>query len=142
METIVYREHTRPIEILLVEDNDADVELFREALKGTDAQLRVHLAQEGQAAINFVREGPVRPDLIVLDLNLPKKHGHEVLAYLKSDPKTKLIPVVILTSSQSAQDVRKSYELCANSYVRKPSNLRELFEMADAMRSFWLNWAI
>lgn len=135
--------HTRPVEILLVEDNPADVRLTREAL--ADAKIRNHLtvAQDGAEAMAVLRrEGRhvngATPDLILLDLNLPKKSGHEVLAEIKEDSRLHSIPVVILTSSSAEQDIARMYELQANCYVVKPVGLEEFFTIVKSIEGFWL----
>ena len=133
----------RPVEILLVEDNPGDVRLTIEALR--DAKVRNHLsvAEDGEAAMAFLyREGEYasapRPDLIRLDLNLPKKDGREVLAEIKADPHLKTIPVVILTTSKADQDVVRSYELNANCYVTKPVDLDQFITVVQSIENFWL----
>src|SRR5438874_12852403 len=117
-----------PVEILLVEDNPADVRLTREALKEGKVYNNLHWAKDGVEALEFLRrEGKhakaPRPDIILLDLNLPKKDGREVLSEIKSDDQLKHIPVVILTTSKAEEDVLRSYELHANCYVTKPVDL-------------------
>src|SRR4051794_13681221 len=116
---------TGPIEILLVKDNPGDVELTREALRDSKVHMRLSVASDGIEALAFLRcegafAGAPHPDLILLDLNLPKKDGRAVLAEIKQDPVLRHIPVVILTSSQAEQDILKAYDLHANCYVTKP----------------------
>jgi CheY-like chemotaxis protein len=132
-----------PIEILLVEDNPADVRLTVEALR--DGKVRNHMvvAADGVEALAMLRnEGPYRkvrrPDLILLDLNLPKKNGREVLAEIKSDPKLKRTPVVILTTSKAEEDILRTYELHANCYVTKPVDLDQFLKAVKSIESFWL----
>ncbi|HLE84013.1 MAG TPA: response regulator [Thermoanaerobaculia bacterium] len=132
-----------PIEILLVEDNAADVRLTREALKDAKVRNRLHVAADGVVAMAFLRrEGrhadAPRPDLVLLDLNLPKKDGREVLEESKQDPGLQNIPVVILTTSQAEEDVLRSYQLHANAYVTKPVDLERFLEVVRSIESFWL----
>jgi two-component system, chemotaxis family, response regulator Rcp1 len=131
------------IEILLVEDNPGDVRLTREALKDGKIINNLHVAQDGVEALAFLRrEGKyhnaVRPELILLDLNLPKKDGREVLAEIKADMALKRIPVVILTSSTAEQDIVKSYNLHANCYVTKPVDLDQFINVVKCIEHFWL----
>ena len=136
-------ESNRPIEILLVEDNPGDVRLTREALR--DGKVRNHLsvATDGVEALEFVRrkgtfaDAP-RPGLILLDLNLPRKDGRQVLAEIKSDPNLSRIPVVILTTSQSDEDILKTYGLHANAYVTKPVDLEQFLKVVQSIENFWL----
>jgi two-component system, chemotaxis family, response regulator Rcp1 len=131
------------IEILLVEDNPGDVRLTREALKDGKIVNTLHVAEDGVDALAFLRrEGKyhsaVRPELILLDLNLPKKDGREVLAEIKADKELKRIPVVILTSSAAEQDIVKSYNLHANCYVTKPVDLDQFINVVKSIEHFWL----
>jgi two-component system, chemotaxis family, response regulator Rcp1 len=133
----------RPVEILLVEDNPGDVRLTREALKEGKVSNRLHVATDGVEALAFLRrEGEyadaVRPDLILLDLNLPKKDGRQVLGEVKGDPALRQIPVVILTSSQAEEDICRSYDLHANCYVTKPVDLDRFMTVVRAVEDFWL----
>jgi len=137
-------EAIRPIEILLVEDNLGDVRLAQEALK--EAKLLNHLfaVTDGEEALAFLRrEGryavAVRPDLIFLDLNLPRKDGREVLAEIKSDPNLMRIPVVILTSSRAEEDILKTYDLHANCYVSKPVDLERFITVVKSIEDFWVS---
>ena len=132
----------RPIEILLVEDNRGDVRLTIEGLKESKVRNNLHVARDGVDAMGFLRrEGrhvhAVRPDLILLDLNLPRMDGREVLAEIKSDPKLKTIPVVVLTTSRSEQDVLRSYELQANCYITKPVDLEQFITVVKSIEDFW-----
>ncbi len=134
---------TRPIEILLVEDNPGDVRLTREALKDGKVWNTLHVVEDGVAAMAFARkEGQYahapRPDLILLDLNLPKKDGREVLALLKSDETLKRIPVVILTTSQAEEDILKAYNLSANCYITKPVDFDQFLKVVRTIEEFWL----
>jgi CheY-like chemotaxis protein len=129
--------------LLVVEDDPGDVLLTREALADTTAPLDVHVVGDGEAAVDFLRrEGghgaAPRPDLVLLDLNLPRLDGREVLARIKSDPVLRSIPVVILTTSKSAEDVRRSYELHANAYVTKPAELDRFLAVVRQVGDFFL----
>ncbi len=133
----------RPIEILLVEDNPGDVRLIEEALSDSKVENKLHIAKDGMEATAFLnREGQyadtLHPDLILLDLNLPKKNGPEVLAEIKEDHALKHIPVVILTSSQEGEDIVKTYNLHANCYVVKPIDLDQFIMVVKSIRDFWL----
>jgi CheY-like chemotaxis protein len=133
----------RPIEILLVEDNPGDVRLIAEALRDGKVKNKLHIAKDGMEATAFLhREGEyadaLYPDLILLDLNLPKKDGPEVLAEIKEDPALKHIPVVILTSSQEGEDIVKAYNLHANCYVTKPIDLEQFIMVVKSISDFWL----
>jgi two-component system, chemotaxis family, response regulator Rcp1 len=130
-----------PIQILLVEDNPADVRLTVEALKAAGVATQLHVARDGAEAIALVTRKtppPLRPDLILLDLNLPKKHGREVLAEVKAHDDLRHIPVVVLTTSQADQDILDSYRLRANAVVTKPLDLDEFFTVIQAIEQFWL----
>lgn len=134
----------RAIEILLVEDNPGDVRLTQEALKENKIRNNLHVAKDGVEAMHFLRrmkghENAPRPDLILLDLNLPKKDGREVLAEIKTDEKMRSIPVVILTTSDAEDDVAKSYDMHANCYVRKPIDLNRFIEVVKIIENFWLS---
>jgi chemotaxis family two-component system response regulator Rcp1 len=132
-----------PVEILLVEDNPGDVRLTREALKEGKVYNNLHWAKDGVEALEFLRrqgkhaEAP-RPDIILLDLNLPKKDGREVLAVIKTDGELKHIPVVVLTTSKAEEDVLKSYALHANCYVTKPVDLEKFIQVVQSIDRFWL----
>jgi CheY-like chemotaxis protein len=134
----------RAIEILLVEDNPGDVRLTQEALKENKIRNMLHVAKDGVEAMYFLRrmkghEKAPRPDLILLDLNLPKKDGREVLAEIKTDETLRSIPVVILTTSAAEDDVAKSYAMHANCYVRKPIDLNRFIEVVKVIENFWLS---
>ena len=134
----------RPIEILMVEDNPGDVRLTREALKGGKVLNQLHVVEDGVAALDFLyRRAPhqnaPRPDLILLDLNLPKMDGREVLARIKSDDSLRIIPVVVLTTSQAEEDVLRAYRLSANCYVTKPVDLHQFNRIVQAIEEFWLS---
>ena len=132
-----------PIEILLVEDNPGDVRLTREALRDAKVRNRLHVAPDGVAALAFLRQQgehmrAPRPDLILLDLNLPRMTGRELLEEIKQDEGLKHIPVVILTTSQAEQDILASYRLQANAYVAKPVALDRFLEVIQSIEHFWL----
>lgn len=132
----------RPVKILLVEDNPGDIRLTREALKEGKVLNDLYVAQDGIEAMAFLRrEGAYadlpRPDVVLLDLNLPKKDGHEVLAEIKSDPDLKSIPVVVLTTSSSDEDILKTYELHANCYITKPVDLEQFITVVQSVEDFW-----
>ncbi len=133
----------RAVEILFVEDNPGDVRLTQEALNEGNVRINLQVVGDGVEAMSFLRqEGKFvdmsRPDLILLDLNLPKKDGHEVLAEIKSDEVLKRIPVVILTTSRAEEDIFKSYNLYANCYVIKPLDLDQFMKVVQAIEDFWL----
>jgi CheY-like chemotaxis protein len=134
----------KPIEILLVEDNPGDVELTREALENSKVLNKLWVAEDGEAALAFLRrEGKyadaARPDLILLDLNLPKIDGREVLAEIKNDEDLKRIPVVVLTTSKAEEDVLKSYNLHANCYITKPIDFSQFSRVVKSIKEFWLS---
>jgi CheY-like chemotaxis protein len=131
-----------PVEILLVEDNAGDVRLTQEALREGRVCNRLSVARDGVEALAYLRrEGPhayaPRPDLVLLDLNLPRKSGREVLQEMKSDPELRSIPVVVLTTSEDQQDVQRSYELNANCYITKPVELDEFLGVIQSVQDFW-----
>jgi CheY-like chemotaxis protein len=136
-------EMSRPIEILLVEDNPGDVRLIKEAFREGKVLNTLHVVEDGVEAMAFLRrentyaQAP-RPELILLDLNLPRKDGREVLAEIKGDENLKRIPVVILTSSKSEEDVFRTYNLHANAYVAKPMGLNEFMATVRSIEDFWL----
>ena len=133
---------SRPVEILLVEDNPGDVRLTREALKEGKIRNNLNVAGDGVEALRYLRrEGPyaesTRPDLILLDLNLPRMDGREVLEAVKADPALRLIPVVVLTSSAAEQDIVRAYDLHANCYVSKPVDLDQFIHVVKSIEEFW-----
>ena len=133
-----------PIEILLVEDNPGDVRLTEEAFKEGRVYNHMSVAGDGVEALAFLRrEGKYadapRPDLVLLDLNLPRKSGREVLAEIKGDPRLADIPVVVLTTSAAESDILRSYELHANCYITKPVDLSQLLRVVKAIDDFWLS---
>lgn len=133
----------RPIDILLVEDNPGDARLTVEALKDFRVSNQVSLVKDGVEAIAYLRghgefEGAPRPDLILLDLNLPRKDGREVLAEIKEDPELRRIPVVVLTTSQAEQDILRAYNLHANCFITKPADLEQFLTVLRSIEDFWL----
>jgi len=133
-----------PIEILLVEDSPADVRLTKEALKEAKVLNHLHVVNDGEKAMDFLHKrgdysGAVGPDVILLDLNLPRMDGREVLAKVKSDPALRRIPVVILTTSQAEQDILQSYDLHANCYITKPVDLDQFMDVVRQIEEFWLS---
>ena len=132
-----------PVELLLVEDNPGDVELTREALAEARVRNRLAVVSDGVEALRFLRrEGPhagsPRPDLILLDLNLPRMDGREVLAAIKRDPALRRIPVVVLTTSEAERDILEAYQLHANAYIVKPVDLDQFLGVVRSIESFWL----
>jgi two-component system, chemotaxis family, response regulator Rcp1 len=133
---------SRPIEVLLVEDNPGDVRLTKEALKEGKVRNNLNVAVDGVEAIAYLRHegkyaGSVRPDLILLDLNLPRMDGREVLEVIKADPMFRNIPVVVLTSSQAEQDIVRAYDLHANCYITKPVDLDQFITVVKSIEDFW-----
>jgi chemotaxis family two-component system response regulator Rcp1 len=134
---------TEPVDVLLIEDNPGDVRLTKEALKDAKLKIHMHVVGDGMEAMAFLRKqgkyaSSPRPDLVLLDLNLPKKDGRQVLAEIKEDPDLKRIPVVIITSSKAEEDVLKSYNLHANCYVTKPLDLDQFITVVQSIEQFWL----
>jgi CheY-like chemotaxis protein len=137
------RSEGEPVEILLVEDNPGDFRLTQEALKEGKVYNNLHWAQDGFEALEFLKRrgkhaAAPRPDIILLDLNLPKKDGREVLAEIKADQELRAIPVVILTTSKAEEDVLRSYHLHANCYVTKPVDLDKFIVVVQSIDRFWL----
>lgn len=134
----------RRVHILLVEDNPADVRLIQEALKTTELECVLETAADGEEAlIRLFSEATslLPPDLIILDLNLPRRSGHDVLSLIKADPKTRSIPVIVLSSSGLAEDVQKAYGEHANCYIQKPENIDDLFRICSLLEAFWFEVA-
>jgi CheY-like chemotaxis protein len=134
---------SKAIEILLVEDNPGDVRLTRESLNDAKVNNNLLVARDGIEALDCLRQegqyaGTTRPDLILLDLNLPRMNGFEVLDVIKEDPLLKRIPVVVLTTSQAEQDIVQSYNLHANAYVTKPVDLEQFMRVIKSIEGFWL----
>ncbi len=135
-----------PIQVLLVEDSPGDVRLTREAFRDANRSIQLHVAADGMEAMAFLRRegqhrGAPRPDLILLDLNLPKMDGREVLAHIKADDDLKTIPTVILTTSDAEADIVRSYELQANCYLTKPVQLEAFESLVKSINDFWLTKA-
>lgn len=135
---------TRSIEILLVEDNPGDARLTQEAMKAGKIRNRMHVVEDGVEAMQFLRrEGRFaaapRPDLILLDLNLPRKDGREVLTEVKADPSLRRIPVVVLTTSQAEEDVLAAYNQHANCYIAKPVDFDQFMKVVKQIDEFWVN---
>jgi two-component system, chemotaxis family, response regulator Rcp1 len=133
----------RPIELLLVEDNPGDVRLTQEALKEGGLPVHLSVANDGVEALDFLFHRGVHgkapiPDLILLDLNLPRKNGREVLSEIKADPDLKRIPVLVMTTSHAEQDIQKAYSLNANCYITKPMDLDEFLRIVHSIEEFWL----
>ncbi|MFP4013134.1 MAG: response regulator [Chitinispirillaceae bacterium] len=134
---------SRPIELLLVEDSPSDVRLTVEALKEAKVKNTLHVVTDGVEALRFLRrEGEYgsypKPDLILLDLNLPKKDGREVLAEIKEDEELRRIPIVVLTTSSAEEDIARAYSLHANCYVTKPVDFTQFMKVIHSIESFWL----
>ena len=132
------------VEILLVEDNPGDIRLAKEALKESKIANNLHCVIDGVEALEFLnKEGQyaeaARPDLIILDLNLPKVSGHEVLGVIKERESLRRIPVVVLTSSEAEEDILKSYDLHANCYIRKPIGIESFIEVVTRIETFWFH---
>lgn len=135
---------TKPVEVLLVEDNPGDVRLTQEAFKDGRMLVNLNIAMDGVEAMDFLhRRGKygsaVRPDLILLDLNLPKKNGREVLAEIKADPELRRLPVIVMTTSKAEQDIHRAYNLNANCYITKPVELEEFLQVVRSIEDFWLS---
>ena len=137
----------RPVNILLIEDNPGDVRLTQEAFKEGRLPINLDVVMDGVEAIKFLKkvapyEEVIRPDLILLDLNLPKRDGREVLQEIKTDQALKRIPVVVLTTSNAEQDILKSYNLHVNCYINKPVDFDKFFDVIQKIEDFWLTTAI
>ena len=133
----------QPASVLLVEDNEDDIELTLEALKESKVKMDIHVVTDGQAAIEFLRKEKgyskaPRPDLILLDLNLPKMDGREVIKEIRQDPQLTDIPIVVLTMSQNEEDILKAYRLHANCYISKPVDFKRFSEIVKQIEGFWL----
>lgn len=137
-------EEPRVLDILLVEDEEADVEIFRRSLRKSKLLCNLNVVNDGVEAIDYLRkrgmyEDALRPDIIILDLNMPRMNGREVLQEIKADPVLLRIPVVVMTSSAAEEDITKSYELHANCYIRKPVELDQIQKIVNSLDSFWLS---
>jgi two-component system, chemotaxis family, response regulator Rcp1 len=139
---VIYQDTLSLLEILLVEDSPSDADLTIETFQESKFLNRIYVAEDGVEALDFLykrgqyKNAP-RPDLILLDLNLPKKNGQEVLAEIKSDPQLQTIPVVVLTTSAAEQDILRSYQLRANCYITKPVDLEQFIEVVKLISNFW-----
>ena len=134
----------RPVEVLLIEDNPGDIRLTKEAMKEAKIFNNLNVVEDGVEALDYLRKkgkfkGAHSPDLILLDLNLPKKNGYEVLAEIKQDIYLKLIPVVILTLSKAEEDIIKTYELHANCYITKPVDMEQFTKVVKSVDEFWFS---
>ena len=143
---MIWRKTQRPKNILLVEDNPGDVRLAHEAIQDSKVRANLHVVGDGVEAMSFLRRqgkyaDAMRPDLIMLDLTMPKKDGFEVLAEIKADAGLKNIPVIILSVSKSKDDIRRAYDLQANCYIVKPADLNGLIVVIKAIDDFWLTAA-
>lgn len=131
----------KALSILLVEDSPSDVRLIREALKETAVPVQIAVARDGIEAIDYLHRtesgAATRPDIILLDLNLPRKNGREVLAEMKSSSNLKQIPVLVMTSSRAEEDISQAYSLNANCYITKPGDLQEYMNVVRAIEDFW-----
>src|SRR3712207_2072987 len=137
------KRQSRPVEILLVEDNPGDVRLTQEALKDGRVMVNLTVASDGVEAMEILRGQAsgapgVRPDLILLDLNLPRKNGREVLEEIKADERLRSIPVIVMTTSKAEQDIHRAYNLNANCYIAKPVDLDEFLNVVRSIEDFWL----
>lgn len=138
------KENTRLAEILLVEDNEGDIELTREAFEEAKFRNNLHIAVDGDEALDFLfrrngNEEAITPDIILLDLNLPGTDGKEVLEAIKAEPELKRVPVIVLTSSQADKDIMESYDLHANCYIVKPVNAVKFMEVVQHVEDFWVD---
>lgn len=136
--------HSSPVHILIVEDNSTDLLIMREALDGTSLNAILHTASNGEDAMKFLRcvgefTTAPRPDLILLDISMPRKNGHEVLHEIKTDPLLLRIPVVILTSSNAEEDISRAYASHANCYIRKPVDFEQFENVMGLIEQFWFN---
>jgi len=134
----------RDIRILIIEDNPGDVRLLKDALKELKAPVEIRVARDGAEGLKITFDNNAgaegwQPDLIFLDLNLPKIGGHEVLARIKGDPDKRLIPVIVLSSSRAENDINRAYEAHANAYIRKPTSLDDLMNAVKGLKSFWID---
>jgi two-component system response regulator len=137
-------ERQAPVDVLLVEDNAGDVLLIQQALRENKIRINLHVVHDGESALQYLQRRPpfttvTRPDLVLLDLNLPRKDGRQVLAEVKGDPNLRCIPVVILTSSHAEEDIIRAYNLNANCYVQKPLDLDQFNKVVHTIESFWFS---
>lgn len=134
----------KTLDILLVEDNPGDIDLTKEAFEMNNFPANLHVVNDGEEAIEFLLKengfaGAIKPDLILLDINLPKKNGFEVLQLVKNHDKLKTIPVIMLSTSSSVEDIKKSYENYAASFVTKPGSLADFTKLVNDIKNFWVN---
>ncbi|GAA0797030.1 response regulator [Spirilliplanes yamanashiensis] len=133
---------TVPMRVLLVDDDDADLALITEAFEGHRVPARLHVARDGVEALDYLHSGAVRPDMILLDLNMPRMDGREVLAAVKQDPALSAIPVVVFTTSDQPDDITASYLRHANAYVTKPMELDDFTAAVDSIHTFYGDLAV
>jgi two-component system, chemotaxis family, response regulator Rcp1 len=134
---------SRPVDILLVEDNPGDVRLTQEAFRDSRLTIKLNVVMDGEDALNYLFRRPpyenaTRPDMILLDLNIPKKDGREVLEEIKQDDSLRFVPVVVLTTSNAEQDIVKTYNLKVNAYINKPVDFDRFFDIVQKIETFWL----
>jgi two-component system, chemotaxis family, response regulator Rcp1 len=134
---------SRPVDILLVEDNPGDVRLTQEAFRDSRLTIKLNVVMDGEDALNYLFRRPpyenaTKPDMILLDLNIPKKDGREVLEEIKQDPVLRYVPVVVLTTSNAEQDIVKTYNLKVNAYINKPVDFDRFFDIVQKIETFWL----
>jgi two-component system, chemotaxis family, response regulator Rcp1 len=134
---------SKPVDILLVEDNPGDVRLTQEAFRESKLTIRLNVVMDGEDALNYLFRRPpyenaTRPDMILLDLNIPKKDGREVLEEIKQDESLRYVPVIILTTSNAEQDIVKTYNLKVNAYINKPVDFDRFFDIVQKIETFWL----
>jgi two-component system, chemotaxis family, response regulator Rcp1 len=134
---------SQPVDILLVEDNPGDVRLTQEAFRESKLNIRLNVVMDGEDALNYLFRRPpyenaTRPDMILLDLNIPKKDGREVLEEIKQDDSLRYVPVIILTTSNAEQDIVKTYNLKVNAYINKPVDFDRFFDIVQKIETFWL----
>jgi two-component system, chemotaxis family, response regulator Rcp1 len=134
---------SRPVDILLVEDNPGDVRLTQEAFRDSRLTIKLNVVMDGEDALNYLFRRPpyedaTRPDMILLDLNIPKKDGREVLEEIKQDESLRYVPVVVLTTSNAEQDIVKTYNLKVNAYINKPVDFDRFFDIVQKIETFWL----
>jgi two-component system, chemotaxis family, response regulator Rcp1 len=134
---------SQPVDILLVEDNPGDVRLTQEAFRESKLTIRLNVVMDGEDALNYLFRRPpyenaTRPDMILLDLNIPKKDGREVLEEIKQDDSLRYVPVIILTTSNAEQDIVKTYNLKVNAYINKPVDFDRFFDIVQKIETFWL----
>ena len=137
----------KPVDILLVEDNPGDVRLTQEAFRDARMEVKLNVVMDGEEALKYLHRQPPyedasKPDFILLDLNIPKKDGREVLEEIKNDPVLRYVPVVVLTTSNAEQDIVKTYNLNVNAYINKPVDFERFFDIVQKIEEFWLMTAI